>query len=91
MQTIFSSPKNSYICHTHTHKKSVPNCNGQHRDMTTKNRYNWAFCLFRVSSSCFWFVYMSLVQVAFKYHSNRTRVCLEVDWDSSFQCLGSSC
>ena len=40
---------------------------------------------FRVSSSCFWFVYMSLVHVAFIFYSNRTRVRLEADRDPSFQ------
>jgi len=41
--------------------------------------------LFRVSSSCFWFVYMALVHAAFIYHSNRTRVRLEAGRDQSFQ------
>jgi len=36
---------------------------------------------FSVSSSCFWFVY---IHVTFRFHLNRTRVCLEADKDPIF-------
>lgn len=59
--------------------------------MTGKTDMREDSVLFRVSSSCFWFVYMSLVRVAFIYHSNRTRVRLEADRDPSFQRSRSAC
>jgi len=53
--------------------------------MTRKTDMREDSVLYRVSSSCFWFGYMSLVCVAFIYHSNHTRVRLEADRDPSFQ------
>jgi len=82
----------------HTHKRSATwrrasdACDGQTRDYDEKkNNMHEDSVLFRVSSSLFWFVYMSLVRVAFIYHSNRTRVRLEADRDPSFQRSQSAC
>jgi len=64
---------------------------GKLATMTRKIDMREDSVLFRVSSSCFWFVYMSLVRVVFIYHSNRTRVRFEADRDPSFQRSRSAC
>lgn len=64
---------------------------GKLMTMARKNNMCEDSVLFRVSSSCFWFVYMSLVRVAFIYHWNCTRARLEADRTPSFHQSRSTC